>query len=154
MQTALVLLDISMRHLGLTSASVSYGIQGGGWCNDVSSCVLRKGNRRGSSNHMERQLQFTGIMSNRPEENPGILLKHHTVPLLTKKKNIAVDYLVVYLCCAVVMMFFFCLLDFYNWNRVKVRYCDGGSFTGDGSKSVSEILSQFVEFYFLSFTKY
>ncbi|KAJ4787733.1 Pectin acetylesterase [Rhynchospora pubera] len=22
--------------------------------------------------------------------------------------------------------------DFYNWNRVKVRYCDGGSFTGDG----------------------
>ncbi|KAE8677500.1 Pectin acetylesterase 8 [Hibiscus syriacus] len=22
-------------------------------------------------------------------------------------------------------------LDFYNWNRVKVRYCDGSSFTGD-----------------------
>ncbi|VAI48387.1 unnamed protein product [Triticum turgidum subsp. durum] len=21
--------------------------------------------------------------------------------------------------------------DFYNWNRVKVRYCDGSSFTGD-----------------------
>ncbi|KAH7295507.1 hypothetical protein KP509_27G052600 [Ceratopteris richardii] len=21
--------------------------------------------------------------------------------------------------------------DFYNWNRVKVRYCDGGSFSGD-----------------------
>ncbi|KAK4283075.1 hypothetical protein QN277_000070 [Acacia crassicarpa] len=21
--------------------------------------------------------------------------------------------------------------DFYNWNRVKIRYCDGGSFTGD-----------------------
>ncbi|WCJ20551.1 Pectinacetylesterase family protein [Euphorbia peplus] len=21
--------------------------------------------------------------------------------------------------------------DFFNWNRVKVRYCDGGSFTGD-----------------------
>ncbi|RLN00648.1 pectin acetylesterase 12-like [Panicum miliaceum] len=31
--------------------------------------------RRGSSNHMERQLQFTGIMSNRPEEDPGIVLK-------------------------------------------------------------------------------
>ena len=87
MQTALVLLDISMRHLGLTSASVSYGIQGGGWCNDVSSCVLRKGNRRGSSNHMERQLQFTGIMSNRPEENPGIVLKLHTAPLLTTEKE-------------------------------------------------------------------
>ena len=22
-------------------------------------------------------------------------------------------------------------IDFYNWNRVKVRYCDGGSFSGD-----------------------
>lgn len=21
--------------------------------------------------------------------------------------------------------------DFYNWNRVKIRYCDGSSFTGD-----------------------
>ncbi|CAL1386703.1 unnamed protein product [Linum trigynum] len=24
--------------------------------------------------------------------------------------------------------------DFYNWNRVKVRYCDGSSFTGDVEK--------------------
>lgn len=24
-----------------------------------------------------------------------------------------------------------CFEDFYNWNRVKVRYCDGSSFTGD-----------------------
>ena len=87
MQTALVLLDISMRHLGLTSACVWYGIQGGGWCNDVSSCVFRKSSRRGSSNHMERQLQFTGIMSNRPEENPGIVLKLHTAPLLTTEKE-------------------------------------------------------------------
>lgn len=23
------------------------------------------------------------------------------------------------------------MADFYNWNRVKVRYCDGSSFTGD-----------------------
>ncbi|KAK7854192.1 pectin acetylesterase 7 [Quercus suber] len=21
--------------------------------------------------------------------------------------------------------------DFYNWNRIKIRYCDGASFTGD-----------------------
>uniref|UniRef100_M1BRR5 Pectin acetylesterase n=1 Tax=Solanum tuberosum TaxID=4113 RepID=M1BRR5_SOLTU len=21
--------------------------------------------------------------------------------------------------------------DFYNWNRVKIRYCDGASFSGD-----------------------
>ncbi|CAL9772891.1 unnamed protein product [Musa acuminata subsp. burmannicoides] len=24
--------------------------------------------------------------------------------------------------------------DFYNWNRVKIRYCDGASFTGDTEK--------------------
>lgn len=36
--------------------------------------MFRKGSRRGSSNHMERQLQFTGILSNKPEENPGIVL--------------------------------------------------------------------------------
>lgn len=36
------------------------------------------------------------------------------------------------------MLFFFLILaficigaDFYNWNRVKLRYCDGASFTGD-----------------------
>lgn len=23
------------------------------------------------------------------------------------------------------------LTDFYNWNRVKLRYCDGASFAGD-----------------------
>jgi O-palmitoleoyl-L-serine hydrolase len=23
------------------------------------------------------------------------------------------------------------LIDFYNWNRVAIRYCDGSSFTGD-----------------------
>jgi hypothetical protein len=69
-----VLLYVAMCQLGLTSACDWNGIQGGGWCNDVSSCVFRKGSRRGSSNHMERQLQFTGIMSNRPEENPGIVL--------------------------------------------------------------------------------
>ena len=22
--------------------------------------------------------------------------------------------------------------DFYNWNRVKIRYCDGASFAGEG----------------------
>uniref|UniRef100_A0A0A9D5T5 Pectin acetylesterase n=1 Tax=Arundo donax TaxID=35708 RepID=A0A0A9D5T5_ARUDO len=63
-------------HRGFGSGANSWlvNLEGGGWCNDVKSCVFRKSSRRGSSNHMERQLQFTGIMSNRPEENPGILL--------------------------------------------------------------------------------
>ncbi|GJN33215.1 hypothetical protein PR202_gb21788 [Eleusine coracana subsp. coracana] len=86
-------------HRGFGSGANNWlvNLEGGGWCNDVKSCVFRKGGHRGSSNYMERQLQFTGILSNRPEENP----------------------------------------DFYNWNRVKIRYCDGGSFTGDGADAAA-----------------
>lgn len=27
--------------------------------------------------------------------------------------------------------------DFYNWNKVKVRYCDGASFGGDSENKVN-----------------
>nr|CAD1833747.1 unnamed protein product [Ananas comosus var. bracteatus] len=81
-------------HPGYGSGANSWlvNLEGGGWCGDVSSCVFRKTNRRGSSNYMEKEIPFTGILSDKREENP----------------------------------------DFYNWNRVKVRYCDGASFTGEG----------------------
>ncbi|XP_072975535.1 pectin acetylesterase 12-like isoform X1 [Typha angustifolia] len=81
-------------HRGYGSGANSWLVQleGGGWCNDMSTCIYRKTSRRGSSNYMEKQLQFSGILSDKPQENP----------------------------------------DFYNWNRVKVRYCDGASFTGEG----------------------
>ncbi|MQM02327.1 hypothetical protein Taro_035092 [Colocasia esculenta] len=81
-------------HRGYGSGANSWLIQleGGGWCNNVRTCVFRKTTRRGSSSYMEKLLQFTGILSNKPEENP----------------------------------------EFYNWNRVKVRYCDGASFSGEG----------------------
>jgi hypothetical protein len=41
-----------------------------------------------------------------------------------------------------------CILDFHNWNRVKVRYCDGGSFTGDGADAVSETHISMHGFFF------
>ncbi|CAN4076480.1 unnamed protein product [Withania somnifera] len=66
-------------------------MEGGGWCNDVTTCLFRKNTRLGSSKKMVEKLAFSGILSNMPQFNP----------------------------------------DFYNWNRVKVRYCDGSSFTGD-----------------------
>lgn len=66
-------------------------IEGGGWCNNVTTCLERKNTRLGSSKQMVKQLAFSGILSNKPQFNP----------------------------------------DFYSWNRVKVRYCDGSSFTGD-----------------------
>ncbi|KAJ8512968.1 hypothetical protein OPV22_003402 [Ensete ventricosum] len=69
-------------------------LEGGGWCNNVTTCLARKNTRLGSSGQMAKQLAFSGILSNTQAFNP----------------------------------------DFYNWNKVKVRYCDGSSFTGDVEK--------------------
>uniref|UniRef100_A0A0D9V098 Pectin acetylesterase n=1 Tax=Leersia perrieri TaxID=77586 RepID=A0A0D9V098_9ORYZ len=66
-------------------------LEGGGWCNNARTCRFRAGSRHGSSDHMERSIPFTGIMSSSPSDNP----------------------------------------DFHSWNRVKIRYCDSGSFAGD-----------------------
>uniref|UniRef100_A0A2P2L3Y0 Pectin acetylesterase n=1 Tax=Rhizophora mucronata TaxID=61149 RepID=A0A2P2L3Y0_RHIMU len=74
-------------------------LEGGGWCNTIRNCVFRKTTRRGSSKFMEKKLPFTGILSNKAEENP----------------------------------------DFFNWNRVKLRYCDGASFSGDGQNESPQL---------------
>jgi hypothetical protein len=34
------------------------------------------------------------------------------------------------------------LSDFYNWNRVYVRYCDGASFSGDAEGRAQVIFSE------------
>jgi len=47
--------------------------EGGGWCNDVPSCAERAGTRRGSTRLMTKVEFFSGILSNRPAMNPGIL---------------------------------------------------------------------------------
>ncbi|KAJ0891995.1 putative pectinacetylesterase/NOTUM [Helianthus annuus] len=85
-------------HRGYGSGANSWivHLEGGGWCNSIRTCVYRKTTRRGSSNYFEKQLAFTGILSNKAQENP----------------------------------------DFFNWNRVKIRYCDGASFTGDSEDKV------------------
>lgn len=86
---------------GFGSGANSWLIQleGGGWCNNIRTCVYRKTTRRGSSKYMEKMLAFTGILSNKPEENP----------------------------------------DFFNWNRVKLRYCDGASFAGEGQDEANQM---------------
>ncbi|XP_057416807.1 pectin acetylesterase 8-like isoform X2 [Lotus japonicus] len=66
-------------------------LEGGGWCNNVTDCLLRKDTRRGSSDQMTEPRFFNGFLSENQKFNP----------------------------------------DFYNWNRILVRYCDGASFTGD-----------------------
>ena len=37
--------------------------------------------------------------------------------------------------------------EFYNWNRVKVRYCDGGSFSGDVDEHVEVTLENSNQVY-------
>ncbi|XP_030974191.1 pectin acetylesterase 10-like isoform X3 [Quercus lobata] len=88
-------------HRGYGSGANSWLIQleGGGWCDSIRSCVYRKNTRHGSSTYMERQIQFSGILSNKAEENP----------------------------------------DFFNWNRVKLRYCDGASFSGDSQYKAGQL---------------
>ncbi|XP_073223185.1 pectin acetylesterase 12-like isoform X1 [Cicer arietinum] len=74
-------------------------LEGGGWCNNIRTCVYRKTSRHGSSKLMEKAIAFTGILSNNFHENP----------------------------------------DFFNWNRVKIRYCDGASFTGDSKHKAAQL---------------
>ncbi|THG05377.1 hypothetical protein TEA_029564 [Camellia sinensis var. sinensis] len=84
---------------GISASAAGYPLMGGGWCNSIRSCVYRKKTRRGSYTYMEKQIPFTGILSNKAEENP----------------------------------------DFFNWNRIKLRYCDGASFAGDREDKVAQL---------------
>ncbi|RXH82087.1 hypothetical protein DVH24_036428 [Malus domestica] len=119
-------------HRGYGSGANSWLIQleGGGWCNNIRTCVYRKTTRRGSSKYMEKQLVFSGILSNKAEENPGLPLKlnamlaHLLFPRLTVLTLIFIIY---------------GIADFFNWNRVKVRYCDGASFSGDSEDKAKEL---------------
>ncbi|THU74015.1 hypothetical protein C4D60_Mb04t28900 [Musa balbisiana] len=79
-------------------------LEGGGWCNNITTCLARKNTHLGSSRQMAKQLAFSGILSNTQTFNPGGCSFHLEEVLGS---------------------------DFYNWNKVKVRYCDGSSFTGD-----------------------
>lgn len=86
-------------------------LEGGGWCNNVRACQFRKTSRRGSSDLMEKEIPFGGIMSNSPVDNP----------------------------------------DFYSWNRVKIRYCDGASFAGEGFDKAQQIFLRIAYTYLSSF---
>ncbi|XP_073260942.1 pectin acetylesterase 9 isoform X2 [Populus alba] len=90
-------------HRGFGAGARNWLLQfeGGGWCNDIQSCLERAQTRRGSTLYMNRLEDFNGILSNNASLNP----------------------------------------DFYNWNRVKLRYCDGGSFSGDAKFDNGALLS-------------
>ncbi|KAI8003215.1 Pectin acetylesterase 9 [Camellia lanceoleosa] len=82
-------------HRGFGAGARNWLLQfeGGGWCNDIESCLARAQTHRGSTHYMNKLEVFSGILTNNASLNP----------------------------------------DFYNWNRVKIRYCDGASFAGDAT---------------------
>ncbi|RYR41863.1 hypothetical protein Ahy_A08g038287 isoform J [Arachis hypogaea] len=89
---------------------------GGEWCNDVSTCLQRKDTRLGSSKQMDTQSGFNGILNNQQVYNPGWYIQSYTT------------HIQIHIVLCYVMHLF---PDFYNWNRIKIRYCNGSSFTGD-----------------------
>lgn len=79
---------------------------------------------------MEKEIPFTGILSNKAEENPGL----HSIDLFNLERSYCVFFFLAL--SALLMLLFLMLADFFNWNRVKLRYCDGASFAGDNEDQV------------------
>lgn len=52
---------------------ISLCLQGGGWCNDINSCLERAQTRRGSTRYMYKFEIFSGILSDNASLNPGVL---------------------------------------------------------------------------------
>ena len=98
--------------------------QGGGWCESVEKCLSCKETDLGSSKQMVKQFGFSGLLSSQQKSNPGRISQFPSGLVLLLDAFILTDIL-------------FEHVDFYNWNRIKVRYCDGSSFTGDLVNPVS-----------------
>jgi len=70
-------------------------IQGGGWCNNITSCFKRAQTRLGSSVYMAGKLAFSGILGDNQTQNPGSFVLFPssiepyviTVPLLTDSQE-------------------------------------------------------------------
>lgn len=56
---------------GAGSGSWLIHLMGGGWCDTVRSCSDRRTTYLGSSLFMQKVMDFTGILSNDPAQNPG-----------------------------------------------------------------------------------
>ena len=57
----------------LNYSNILFLWQGGGWCSNVRTCVYWKTSQNGSLAHMEKEIAFTGILSDKAGYNPGFL---------------------------------------------------------------------------------
>uniref|UniRef100_A0A2N9GWS9 Pectin acetylesterase n=1 Tax=Fagus sylvatica TaxID=28930 RepID=A0A2N9GWS9_FAGSY len=53
-------------------------IEGGGWCNNVTTCLSRTKTRLGSSKLMDKEIAFSGILSRYQKFNPESVLNFQT----------------------------------------------------------------------------
>ncbi|KAJ0864538.1 putative pectinacetylesterase/NOTUM [Helianthus annuus] len=99
------------------SAPAYHMDKGGGWCNNITNCLARRDTCLGSFKQMLTTEIFSGMFRNKPKYNPGT---HNYLASYLERQHVVCLYLL-------------CTLfsDFYNRNRIKVRYCDGASFIGD-----------------------
>ena len=67
-------------------------VQGGGWCNNVRACQFRKVSRRGSSDLMEKEIPFGGIMSSSPLDNPGPSVVPCSVVVLPSIQSLSISH--------------------------------------------------------------
>ncbi|CAN4085898.1 unnamed protein product [Withania somnifera] len=60
-------------HRGFGAGANNWLLQfeGGGWCNDIKSCLDRSKSHRGSTRYMNKWEVFSGILSNNASFNPG-----------------------------------------------------------------------------------
>ena len=102
--------------------------------------MYRKTSRHGSSNYMEKEAPFIGILSNKAEENPGLYHLDITIGNLTKLNFKNYTLSLNSRMSSVLIWMFCCSADFFNWNRVKLLYCDGASFMGNSEDKVGDHL--------------
>ncbi|KAH0916637.1 LOW QUALITY PROTEIN: hypothetical protein HID58_031083 [Brassica napus] len=81
-------------------------LQGGAWCDSIEDCQNRKRSSYGSSTLMEKQLNFTGLLSNKAAENPdfynwnkyGIVMAHPSAVIAkTRRHNFSLEESVYFL---------------------------------------------------------
>jgi len=75
---------------------------------------------------MNKDFGFSGILGGKQSTNPGSQFFLFLIFLFNK---LMISFLMLLMQWD--WIGFGDFADFYNWNRIKVRYCDGSSFTGD-----------------------
>lgn len=62
--------------------------------------------------------------------------------------NSSIFFSLLYASAVLFMLLFLMFVDFFNWNRVKLRYCDGASFAGDSEDEVEFDILMFLKLIF------